>query len=216
MFKLSTKPEPETGFISLDEFCENPTYTDGQVILFDNEDDFITFCVAPVADKNLNGQYTEMYQQCLKTGMKFGIRKRNSKVNTDKKVSARVLLPKGLNQLQKDVPVTLSVQGIKTLPAWYCLCDGQVYTWRSIVDLFVYKLIYEQSKTEAEVRTILQSCCQDIISNEQFEELDQDEKEQYNSFSIKLVKYYYRNMSGENLINVAAQNDIRIENLVIK
>ena len=215
---------PEAGFICLDEFCKNPTYTEGQVILFDNDDDFLSFSVAPVAvvkkDKNgeptFHGQYTEIYQKCLEAGMKFGIRTWDSFINIEKIAKTRVLIPEGFYQRRKDILVHLRIQGIKQLFAGYYLCNDLVYTRRTIVAKFVCELVYKQGKTEEEVRTILRSWCQDVLSHEQFEELNQEEKDQYNSFSIKRVKYHYRDMSVEELIKVAAQNSIRIENLVIK
>lgn len=223
MLELSVIPEAD--FISLDEFCKTPIYNKGQVILFNNDDDFLSFCVAPVAvidmDKDGNpyafhGQYTEIYQKCLAAGMKFGIRDEKSLINKRKVANTRVLVPDGFNQLRKDVNVQLPIQGIEDLCDWYYLCDGQVYTKSSIVAKFVYNLVYGQGKTEADVRTILQSFCQDVLSNEQFEELDQDGKDQYESFSIKRVKYHFGKMSEKDLIIVAAQNGVRIENLVIK
>lgn len=214
---------PESHFVCLDEFCKNPTFNEGQVILFDNDKDFLAFCVDPVAvidmDKDGNpyayhGQYTEMYRKCLDAGMKFGIRDEDSFVNKHKVANTRVLVPEGFNQLRKDVNVQFPVQGIEELEDWYYLCEGKVFSRRSIVAKIVYELVYKQGKTPDDVRTILGRYCE-VLTEEQFEALDQEDKDSYKVFSIKRVKYPYKGLSGKKLLAFAEENGIHIEDLVI-
>lgn len=221
MLELSVIPK---NFVLFDEFCKNPTLNEGQVILFDNDKDFLAFCVAPVAvfdmDKDGNpyayhGQYTEMYRECLEAGMKFGIRDKDSFVNKHKVANTRVLVPEGFNQLRKDVNVQLPVQGIEELEDWYYLCEGKVYSHRSIVAKIVYELVYTQGKTPEDARTILGRYCE-VLTEEQFEAVDQEEKDSYNVFSIKRVKYPYKGISGKKLYALAEENGIPIEDLVIR
>ena len=92
---LEPSVRTESNFVCLDEFCKNPILNAGQVILFDNDEDFLAFCVEPVAvidmdkDKDGNpyayhGQFTELYRKCLDAEMKFGIREEDSFVNKNK------------------------------------------------------------------------------------------------------------------------------------
>ena len=222
MFKFEPSVIPEPGFVSLDEFCQEPTFDEGQVILFNNDDDFLAFCVAPVAvivfDKEGKacpiGQYTELYQKCLMAGMKFGIRDKDSSVNKHKVADTHVSFPEGFNQRGKDVFVHLPVQGIKNLPLWYFFFDGKVYSSKGALATIVYELVYHQGKTADDVRMVLGRYCE-VLTEEQFEALNQDERDSYKVFSIKQVKYPYKGLSGKDLLSLAAEIGLNIENLVI-
>lgn len=221
MLELSVFPQPN--FVSLDEFCKEPTYNKGQVILFDSDDDFLAFCVAPVAvidyDREGNpcachGQYTEMYLKCLEAGMKFGIRDEDSFVNKHNVANTRVLLPEGFNQLRKDYKINLPVQGIKRLYHLYYVCNGKVYSRRGALAKIVYELVYYQGKTADDVRKILGRYCE-VLTEEQFEALNREDRDTFNVFSIKRVKYPYKGLSDKDLLSLAAENGLHIENLVI-
>ena len=223
MFKFEPSVIPEPGFVSLDEFCQEPTFDEGQVILFNNDDDFLAFCVAPVAvidlDKEgkpcaFHGQYTELYQKCVMAGMKFGIRDDDSSVNKLNVAKTRVHVPEGFNQLRKDVIVQLPVQGIKQLPLWYFICNGKVYSPKGALATIVYELVYHQGKTADDVRMILGRYCE-VLTEELFEALNQDERDLYKVFSIKRVKYPYKGLSGKDLLSLAAEIGLNIDNLVI-
>lgn len=208
---------PESNFVCLDEFCKNPILNAGQVILFDNDEDFLAFCVEPVAvdkDGKPYGQFTELYRKCLDAGMKFGIREEDSFVNNNKVANTRVLVPEGFNQLRKDVNVQMPVQGIEELEYGYYLCEGKVYSRRSVVAKLVYELVYTQGKSPDDVRTILGRYCE-ILTEEQFAALDQEGKDSYKVFSIKRVKYPYKGLSGKKILALAEENGIHIEDLVI-
>jgi len=220
---LEPSVRTESNFVCLDEFCKNPILNAGQVILFDNDEDFLAFCVDPVAvidmDKDGNpyayhGQFTEMYRKCLDAGMKFGIREEDSFVNKNKVADTRVLVPEGFNQLRKAANVKMPVQGIEELEYGYYLCEGKVYSRRSVAAKLVYELVYTQGKSPDDVRTILGRYCE-ILTEEQFAALDQEGKDSYKVFSIKRVKYPYKGLSGKKILALAEENGIHIEDLVI-
>ena len=80
---------PTEGYITIGNFYKNPIRTFGTTIIFDSDEAFEDFCVAPVAriryssdgaPVSYGGAYTEMYTKCIKAGMKFLIRDRQSKV----------------------------------------------------------------------------------------------------------------------------------------
>lgn len=60
----------------------------GNYILFESDEEFEDFCVAPYAsikqsDKGTNycaGDYSDIYKECIKEGKQFVIKDRNSKV----------------------------------------------------------------------------------------------------------------------------------------
>ena len=221
MLELSALPESH--FVCLDEFCKNPTLIEGQVILFDNDKDFLSFCIDPVAvinvDKGGNpyvyGHYTEMYRKCLEEGMKFSIREEDSFVNKHKVANTRVLVPEGFNQLRKDVNVQLPVQGLEELEYGYYFCEGKVYSRRTIVAKIVFELVYTQGKSPDDVRMILGRYCE-VLTEEQFEALDSEEQDLYKVFSIKRVKYPYKGLSGKRVLALAEDNGIYVEDLVIR
>ena len=116
--------------------------------------------------------------------------------------------------------VQLPVQGIVEFPfrGFLYFCNGHVYRAKSIVAYFVYKLVYKYDKTPDEIRTILRSCFDDVITFEQYEALDEDIKKQYTWFSIKKVKYVYKHSIVnivKKMIALAADYDIHIEELII-
>ena len=112
---------PKEGYITIGEFYENPVFTSGTTIIFDSDEAFEDFCVAPVARVHYSsdgepvscgGAYTEMYTKCIKAGMKFFIRDRQSKVYKRNVVTKRVLVPSELGSPRKDIAVQLSVQNL--------------------------------------------------------------------------------------------------------
>lgn len=109
------------GYITIGEFYENPVFTSGTTIIFDSDEAFEDFCVDPVAriryssegePVSCGGAYTEMYTKCIKAGMKFLIRDRQSKVYKRNVVTKRVLVPSELRSSRKDVAVQLRVQNL--------------------------------------------------------------------------------------------------------
>ena len=114
----------------------------------------------------------------------------------------------------KDVFVHLPVQGIKNLPLRYFFFDGKVYSSKGALATIVYELVYHQGKTADDVRMILGRYCE-VLTEEQFEALNQDERDSYKVFSIKQVKYPYKGLSGKDLLSLAAEIGLNIENLVI-
>lgn len=114
---------PTEGYITIGNFYKNPIRTFGTTIIFDSDEAFEDFCVAPVAriryssdgePVSYGGAYTEMYTKCIKAGMKFLIRDRQSKVYNRKAVTKRVLVPSELGSSRKDVLVQLSVQNLES------------------------------------------------------------------------------------------------------
>ena len=219
MLELELYAVPESGFITLDTFCKDPVYKEGTVLLFDTDDEFISFCIDPVIVIDSDayyGKYTDMYQECLDAGMKFGIRAEDSEINKRKVASRKV------KYNHRTVSVSVPARGIEELHVYDWtrkICDGGVYTLTSIVAKIVLELVYHHGKTPDDVRAILRSCCQEVLTREQYERLDEESKDMYRVFSIKRELYPYKKMTYrqlKQLFSVAAEYGIMVEDLVIK
>lgn len=94
----------------------------GNYILFESDEEFEDFCVAPYAsikqsDKGTNycaGDYSDIYKECIKEGKLFVIKDRNSKVYKRQAVTKRVLLNDPNSPARREtVLVQLKVQNMK-------------------------------------------------------------------------------------------------------
>ncbi len=217
---------PDSKYITFDSFCKDPSFEEGKIIVFDSDEDFISFCVNPVAlavrDEEGNvstfrGQYSELYLKCCETGMMFGIRDEDSFVNKNKVVRTRVALPGQFGSLRKDVYVQLTVQNIVDLDWDFFICNGKVYSYRSIIAKVVRKLVYTFGKTPDEVREILRSHGMVFLAYDEYKQLDKLTKKQYDVFSIKKEKYPFENYSldEDELIELAAEYGLHVENLIL-
>ena len=91
-------------------------------ILFESDEEFEDFCVAPYAtikqsENGTNycaGDYSDIYKECVKEGKQFVIKDINSKVYKRKAVTKRVPLNDPNSPTRREtVPVQLKVQNMK-------------------------------------------------------------------------------------------------------
>ena len=219
---------PMEGYITIGDFYENPVFTSGTTIIFDSDEAFEDFCVAPLArirnvsDEELvscGGAYTEMYTKCIKAGMKFLIRDRQSKVYKRKAVTKRVLTPSELGGSRKDVPVQLRVQNLVSpgvLPGCF-LYYGKVYCSRDAISLVIRDLM-DQGKKPEQVCEVLKPCFDSFITENAYAELGDTEKENYKKVvRVNRVSYHFTEFGFHNseLPVVAAEYGIKIERVAI-
>ena len=223
---LEPSIRPDSKYITFDSFCKEPSFEEGHVIVFDTDEDFINFCVDPVAlavrDKDgnivtLTGQYSELYRKCCDAGMMFGIRKEDSVINKNKVACTRVAIPRQFRSPRKYTLVQLPVENIEYLVRKHYICNGEVYSYQAIIAYIVYRMVYTHEKTPDEVREILRSHGMVVLTYEQYEQLDQSARNQYRVFSIKRVKYPYEKHSlrDDDLIELAAEYGLHVENLIL-
>ena len=216
---------PMEGYVTVGNFYKNPIHTFGTTIIFDSDEAFEDFCVAPVAricyssngePVSCGGAYTEMYTKCMKAGMKFFIRDRQSKVYKRKVVTKRVLVPSELGSSRKDVLVQLSVQNLvpPALPGCFLYLD-RVYHERNAVRLVIQDLM-EQGKTSDQVCEVIKTCFDSFITKTAYAELDEAEKEKYDEIKYKTVSCYCRGLHLNKFLATASEYGIKIEPVIIQ
>ena len=206
---------PVGNMITSAEFCENPTYDSGMVILFDSDEEFEDFCIAPFTKDNVYGDYSETYKKCLDAGMKFVIRSKNSNVCKRGVVVKRVPVSQNSGIRRKDVLAQLPVDNIEDVNSYWgqrFLIGSNIYNRKSIVSRVVYDLV-SQGKTPEQICEMFKSCCDSMITSEAYEQLNDEEQKQYKSTKIKGVSYYYTHISFNKFIKTSAEYGILIENI---
>ena len=225
MIKVFSIPMVE--YITIDEFYEDPDFTSGTTIIFDSDEAFEDFCVDPVARIHYSsegepiscgGAYTEMYTKCIKAGMKFLIRDRQSKVYKRNVVTKRVLVPSELRSSRKDVAVQLRVQNLVS-PTVLLACFlyyGQVYNPIEAIRLVIRDLM-SQGKTPEQVCEALKPCFDSFITESAYAELGDTEKENYKKVvRVNRVSYHFIGFHRSELPVVAAEYGIKIEPVLIR
>ena len=216
---------PTEGYITIGNFYKNPIRTFGTTIIFDSDEAFEDFCVAPVAriryssdgePVSYGGAYTEMYTKCIKAGMKFIIRDRQSKVYNRKAVTKRVLVPSELGSSRKDVLVQLSVQNLesRSFLSDHFLYLDKVYPKRNAVQLVIQDLM-EQGKTPDQVCDIIKTCFEFFITESAYAALGDAEQDKYDVIRYKSVFCYCRGLHLNKFLATAIEYGIKIEPVII-
>ena len=106
--------------------------TIGQVIVFESDDEFADFCIAPFASvqrsedghlSSVKPGYSEAYQKAIEEGKKFVIKDKNSAVFKHKYVTKRVpvVIEGDTTRSQRTTFVQLEVQNLMDYYSWWFL-----------------------------------------------------------------------------------------------
>lgn len=215
MSKIDLLIQPDYDIVTYADFCDNPDYDSVKVILFDSDEEFEDFCVAPLTKDNVCGDYSETYKKCLDAGMKFVIRSKTSNVWKHRAVVNHVPVPQDSGIRRRDVLVQLPVDNVVDVSMYWrrrFLIGSNVYNRKSIVSRVVYDLV-RQGKTPEQVCEIFKSCCDSMVTSEAFNEFSDEDKTRYNYTTINNVDYYYKRVKFSQFIKTAAEYGIIIEDI---